>query len=152
MKNVVGYLVLLGLWVCVLGQAVRPTPETKTVATIRQCYFSIGQNKSGESGAIEFLAAAERKGIGLSSAVNALRLNLDLTAQDLTNGTRLLREHSPVLDGWREPLLVFWVTNLPSRVSPSLLAEHRTVLIWSKGPNRTNDWGHGDDIFILREK
>jgi hypothetical protein len=55
-----------------------------------------------------------------------------------------------VLDAWQQPLQVVARSNLLtlSSVSPRLLSKTNAVVIWSGGPNRSNEFGSGDDIIL----
>jgi hypothetical protein len=56
-----------------------------------------------------------------------------------------------VLDAWKQPLQMIRKSTLVtlSNVSPRLLSKTNAILIWSSGPNRSNEFGGGDDIFLL---
>ena len=51
-------------------------------------------------------------------------------------------------DGWESPL-VFATTNDISftRLNPRLKWKPRALIVWSPGPNKTNEFGFGDDVF-----
>lgn len=53
-----------------------------------------------------------------------------------------------IYDKWGSPLL-FALSNSPSyeKLNPRLKRRARPVVVWSAGPNGTNDWGSGDDVF-----
>mgnify|MGYP006969463314 CR=1 FL=1 len=55
-----------------------------------------------------------------------------------------------VLDAWKQPLQMTAKSNLLALtdVSPRLLAKTNTIVIWSSGPNQSNEFGHGDDIVL----
>jgi hypothetical protein len=55
-----------------------------------------------------------------------------------------------VLDGWGQPFHVVYRTNLvhQPKAPPTLLAKTNAVLVWSSGPNKTNEFGNGDDMFL----
>ena len=59
-------------------------------------------------------------------------------------------ERTNVLDAWGQPLQIMIKSNLLtiSNVSPKLLAKTNEIIIWSIGPNKSNEFGNGDDIFI----
>lgn len=59
-------------------------------------------------------------------------------------------QHIDVLDAWGQPLQIMIKSNLLtiSNVSPKLLAKTNEIIIWSIGPNKSNEFGNGDDIFI----
>lgn len=56
-----------------------------------------------------------------------------------------------VLDAWGQPLQIEAKSNLVtlSKVSSQLLSKTNAIVIWSRGPNRSNEFGGGDDIAIL---
>jgi len=55
-----------------------------------------------------------------------------------------------ILDGWGKPLQIMCKTNLQNRamISASLLSKTNRILIWSSGPNGSNEFGTGDDVFL----
>ena len=55
-----------------------------------------------------------------------------------------------VLDAWKQPLNIMARSNLLAlpNVSRALLAKTNAVIIWSNGPDRINDHGNGDDVFL----
>ena len=54
------------------------------------------------------------------------------------------------LDAWKQPLHIVAKSNLLtlSSVSPRLLSKTNAVVVWSSGPNRSNEIGNGDDIVL----
>jgi hypothetical protein len=70
--------------------------------------------------------------------------------KDITAG-RLVAGDGLFYDGWRRPLL-FMHTNSVSyeQLNSVLRGKSRPIVIWSAGPNGTNEFGHGDDIFSGR--
>lgn len=52
------------------------------------------------------------------------------------------------LDGWGNPIIILQREEIPVSASPGLraLAETNDFVIWSAGPNGTNEWGYGDDF------
>jgi len=55
-----------------------------------------------------------------------------------------------VLDAWSNQLQVITAEHLKrmTGVSPALLGKTNKIIIWSIGPNGSNEWGNGDDVFI----
>ena len=54
------------------------------------------------------------------------------------------------LDAWGNPIIVLQREDLPAKASSRLrsLAETNDFIIWSAGPNGTNEWGYGDDYIV----
>ncbi len=56
-----------------------------------------------------------------------------------------------ILDPWGEPLMLALRGSRESaRLAPELLQENGLILIWSKGPNRVDENGNGDDVITSR--
>ena len=124
----------------------RPSPKGKTLAQIRGCYAELRSRNGGESNSLAFMASAEGRGYGLSTALAFIRFNRDLDPNGLTNASREVSQS--ILDYWRQPLMVSWRSNIVEKAAAKLLDEHPYLIIWSKGANQSNEWGHGDDLFI----
>lgn len=60
--------------------------------------------------------------------------------------------HSSILtDAWGSPLIFMWRKEaVQRRASESLLSGPGPVLVWSAGPNRSNELGYGDDVIGAR--
>ena len=123
---------------------VRPSTRAKTFATIRNCYWFLGGTVEERSNNLHRLAMLEQKGRDLPSAIAQLYYR-PFDESVWTNGFEIT---NVVLDPWHEPLMVCWRSKISEKASPELLNEHPVLLIWSKGANRSNEWGHGDDVFL----
>jgi hypothetical protein len=66
--------------------------------------------------------------------------------KDIQSG-KLVGSDGLFRDAWGQPL-VFISTNSPSyeRINPELKGKARPFVIWSAGPNQTDEYGFGDDI------
>jgi hypothetical protein len=60
-------------------------------------------------------------------------------------------ERPTILDAWKRPLQMMVRSNLLTlpNISPTLLSKTNAVIIWSSGPNGRNEFGNGDDVFLL---
>jgi hypothetical protein len=127
-----------------------PSPRGKTLARIDYCYFVLDASAEARSNCVHQLLSAQSRGEDLSTALASI-----IYAVRSGQAIQAVASHAPQpvfrnIDGWNEPLLVSWRTNLLEKASPMLLMEHSLLIIWSKGENRSNEWGYGDDVFRKR--
>jgi len=88
------------------------------------------------------------------SGTNSVSLNRKVASafkgckdKAITSG-RLVSSDGLFRDSWGEPLL-FSPTNGTNyrRLNPELKGKPRPYVVWSSGPNRSNEYGYGDDLF-----
>ena len=140
---VVGVGVAFLILAATLSQTVRPSPEARTVARIRECYAALADTNN-----LERLGLCLQEGYDLPSALAMMLHTQGLELAITSNIPAGRHGTSALLDAWREPLMVYWKTNLSPGAAQGLRKEHSVLIIWSKGPNRSNEWGAADDIFL----
>jgi hypothetical protein len=121
--------------------SVKASAGAKTTAQIRSLYVTLERKYQTQSNTFYLLSVAERNGVTLPMALSLLLSGKDLNGSAPTN-------YWPLLDYWGEPLMVCWRSNILGMASTDLLREHGLLIIWSKGANRSNEWGRGDDVFM----
>jgi hypothetical protein len=138
-------LILLGLVVIALSVELFFSPRINPVALTRH--------------AIE---QCERVEIEVVSAVSNRTLSTDYLKAafgSVVKQSKAFREgylrttegvQPNVLDAWKQPLQMMARSNLLTvpNVSPALLLKTNEVIIWSSGPNGSNEFGNGDDVFL----
>jgi hypothetical protein len=122
----------------------RPKPEALTRFTIEEC----------ERAELKVEEGIKRESLptNLALAYYIVMKNSDGFKQGYiklaSNGDR------SVLDSWGRPLHFEYrsshilTTNAPS----PLLTKSNKVLVWSSGPNGSNEFGRGDDIVVLETR
>ena len=53
-----------------------------------------------------------------------------------------------ILDAWGSALNFATRTDIDSRMSRKLLETTNSLFIWSSGPNKSNEFGNGDDVIL----
>ena len=65
-------------------------------------------------------------------------LDLELSPSDMS-------DRGEVLDPWGSPYCMAYGEHNVSRITGR---RGKQLLMWSRGPNRTNEWGKGDDVGV----
>jgi len=162
MKATILLIVIACLSACLLillsSKPERSIGETaRTIGLIKQCELL-------ESGKLEFglkhqdvsnyLHSNEADGLSLRQIFAAMcacptcipeRIVGITNVQDITNT-------ATVTDSWGKSLNFVWRDDaIRSNICDALLLKSLPVLIWSSGPNGSNEFGKGDDIFVGKE-
>ena len=88
----------------------------------------------------------------MSQAGDGLALNRAIFTLLANKGVKVegvgVSSNGEFLDEWGTPFL-FAITNTTQydRLNPVMKREKWPFVIWSAGPNRTNEFGYGDDIY-----
>ena len=122
------------------------TTQTKLyMAEILADIDLLDQNNAGQL----FNVAAE----GTDSTVINRKLGALFKAsgdKDIT-AHRLLSRDGLFYDAWGTAFLFLPTNSTPYQLlNPKLKGRSRTFIIWSAGPNRTNEFGNGDDVVSYR--
>jgi len=121
------------------------TKENLTAETIRRCEW-VQKRFSYLSGGdlAAYLHKMEAQGVSLGQAFNFMLSN----PQEISNNS-LQVTNPPIQDAWGRPLNLIWrEATLSAGVSDVLAKKRLVVLVWSSGPNGTNELGRGDDIVV----
>jgi hypothetical protein len=144
---VLGILIILPM---LDGGPVEPSPRSKTIGEIRKCYLLLGLDAETQSNNLERIAVAQQHWEDLPGAIVSVLYKRGSDQTRFTNSSGPFSAINLPLDSWEQPLMVSWRSNILDKASRRLLEEHFSLIIWSKGPNRSNELGSGDDIFIKR--
>jgi hypothetical protein len=94
---------------------------------------------------------AHKEGAGING-LNCLYANELLKSQFITNGyINISNIGGPVvMDAWNNPLIMCYKTNINNeyKLSDDIKKKTNIILIWSVGPNGSNEYGRGDDVFV----
>lgn len=129
------------------GRPIR-TRTTITLSHIAEILTDI--DLLGQAGKRQLLQAVETgpDSFTMNQKVGAL---LKLSGGKEITAARLLSGDGLFQDAWGTPLL-FMPTNSTSYqlLNPDLKGKSRPVVVWSAGPNKTNEFGNGDDVVSFR--
>jgi hypothetical protein len=138
-------LAAVGWFVFIAPARLENTKTTRTICAITEIV----------QGAYLWDAEHEKRyGPMPSGGTNSLEMNRTIAKlfkrcddKDITTG-RLVSSDGLFHDGWGRPLM-FAPTNgsVYGRLNPELKGMPRSFVVWSAGPNGSNEYGYGDDIF-----
>ena len=118
-----------------------PIPVTKFILT--QCSAGIRRLESASGQSLKNQLGSITNGVDINHYV-AGKLSAD------TMSSNFLRFSSTgpllIVDGWGEPLNFAVRASYPDMITPRILWGTNEVAIWSSGPNRSNEFGRGDDV------
>lgn len=138
-------LVIVGiallLWF-VPGRGVR-THTTQSILLCRQILIGIDLLEQSETADLSADASSDSVSLNRKTATLLLKRN----PGEIRFG-KLIANDGLFRDAWGTPLL-FCATNTPSieKVNSRLKGKSRILTVWSAGPNATNEFGFGDDVF-----
>jgi hypothetical protein len=77
------------------------------------------------------------------------QITADLRSKSYFAGIPISSNGLEVLDDWQNPFVIMWKADFAEgKLASGLAREDGTILIWSVGPNGSNEFGFGDDVFI----
>jgi hypothetical protein len=123
----------------------------KTINTLRYCeWLESGNAYLNSNQVVAYLHSNEASGLSLGQIFEGMRLYPQCIPQNIVGNTNIasVTNLSGVKDGWGNPVVFMWRSALTSAtVSPGLMSKRFPVIIWSTGPNGSNEFGFGDDLF-----
>lgn len=121
-------------------------PEVTTQAIIRQTYHGLSILMQDEGLSFEAATNLETQSASVNATITAQLRSIDLLPKPF--GAKAAR--ATLNDAWDQPLNLLLVKHLISTASNSpLLSITNPLAIWSNGPNKSNEWGNGDDVVFI---
>jgi hypothetical protein len=120
-----------------------PGPKAITSAIITECVIGIMRHEltHGSSAAQELGATND------SFEINRVVAGWLQADTSVSNWVRFSSNSPMVLvDGWGTPLNFVQKSHEDNRYSAALIAITNSLIVWSSGANRSNEFGGGDDI------
>lgn len=144
-------IILLFLMIFLLGH--RPiTPKDRTLITLKHCeYLESGKSYFEGQDVSSYLHSNELAGLSLGQIFSVMKEYPQYIPENIVGNTNIpaLENIPPLKDAWGNPLNLMWRSNaLKSNVSDGLTKKNLPVLIWSSGPNGSNEYGRGDDVYL----
>jgi hypothetical protein len=154
----VGIFVLYGY----LGYMNRRKPLTLDEATLKRTFVLIERCERLESGTayltredvIPFLRTNESSGLSMGQIFFVMANNSIVDIEKITDDTNIMDTYvhphkiPTMADAWGRALNFAWRSDAAGNIFPNVLLKKQfPVLIWSSGPNGSNEWGRGDDVF-----
>jgi len=117
------------------------SPKSRTLAIINSVRFGITQMEVRQGIPIVELV---RHSTNLNETITLLLLRNEIIERKLVSSNSFIC----VTDAWGTPLQVMFRNDLKNKANDFVLFRNNTnsVIIWSSGPNKTNEYGRGDDV------
>lgn len=131
-----------------LPQKPYTTRTLESMATIARILSDVDMLRDETIGITNFSAASDEESLTINRRLATL---FQTSADKGTSVGRAVAADGLFHDAWGTPLILIH-TNNPSyeRINPKLQGRSRPIVIWSAGPNKTNEFGYGDDVFSYR--
>ena len=116
-----------------------------TIGSLKQAYFFLIRRAHTEPDLWPLVKIEGRSQEELNSWVALLAQNEDRFASNLVT-----REYRPrMLDGWGQPVNMSLADQIDrGTINPDMVSASTRIVMWSNGPNKLNEGGRGDDIWI----
>jgi hypothetical protein len=144
---------LLVMWSLPDTNSVPRDQGLRTLHTIRYCEWLQSGSYPNSTNMISYIRSNEMTGLSLGQIFNVFQAypSFEPDEGNIINNTNIptMAKKSVINDAWGRPLNFMWHEDaVKSNASHALLKKSCSILIWSSGPNGTNEFGGGDDVFV----
>jgi hypothetical protein len=148
-----GVFVVLLLLVNHKSDRVPHSKAEQTLHTIRYCEWLQSDSYLTPSNMSSYIRSNEMAGLSLGQIFFAIQAYPQYVPEkeDISSNANIptIVKASVMKDAWGQPLNFMWHEDaVKNNVCNALLKKNYPVLVWSSGPNGTNEFGDGDDVFV----
>jgi len=129
-----------------------PTNGDVTLNLIRRCEWMQSRfSKITSEDLTNYIKVNEADDLSLGQIFYIMTEYPQYLPERIVGNTNLpaLKNIPSLIDAWQRPINIFWRHDyILTNCNSALQSGNLPLIIWSSGPNGSNEFGNGDDVFV----